>query len=98
MSVISRDDILAKLRSAKPMLENKYNIKTLALFGSYSRNDASSDSDVDLLVDFEKNIGIRFVDLADEIEEFVHLRVDLVSRNGIKPKYYQAILPQLIYV
>jgi predicted nucleotidyltransferase len=91
-------DILAKLQSAKPALEKKYNIKTIALFGSYSRTDATPESDIDLLVDFKKPIGIEFVDFAYELEFLLQHKVDLVSLKGIKPKYLNAIQPDLIYV
>ena len=70
----------------------------MAIFGSYSREENTEDSDLDILVEFNDKIGIRFVDLADEIEEIVGLKVDLVSRNGIKDKYFKAIDPDLIYV
>jgi predicted nucleotidyltransferase len=69
------------------------------LFGSYSRNTAiRGKSDIDIMVDFSHPIGIRFVDLADELEEILHHKVDLVSRKGIKPQYFKAIEPYLIYV
>ena len=70
----------------------------MAIFGSYSREENTEDSDLDILVEFNDKIGIRFVDLADEIEEIVGLKVDLVSRNGIKNRYLKAIDPDLIYV
>ena len=70
----------------------------MAIFGSYSREENTEDSDLDILVEFNDKIGIRFVDLADEIEEIVGLKVDLVSRNGIKDRYLKAIDPDLIYV
>ena len=76
----------------------EYPIKSMAIFGSYSREENTEDSDLDILVEFNDRIGIRFVDLADEIEEIVGLKVDLVSRNGIKDRYLKAIDPDLIYV
>lgn len=94
----NRQSIINLLQSAKSMLEQKYGVKALALFGSYSRNEATADSDVDVLVDFSKPIGLAFVDLADELEQLLQTRVDLVSRNGIKPKYFQSIESELIYV
>ncbi len=94
----NRQSIISLLQSAKSMLEQKYGVKALALFGSYSRNEATADSDVDVLVDFSKPIGLAFVDLADELEQLLQTRVDLVSRNGIKPKYFQSIESELIYV
>ena len=75
-----------------------YPIKSMAIFGSYSSEENAADSDLDILVEFNDKIGIRFVDLADEIEEIVGLKVDLVSRNGIKDRYFKAIDPDLIYV
>jgi uncharacterized protein len=91
--------ILATLKTAKPLLEKKYAIRNMALFGSYSRNTAvPGSSDIDVLVEFSQPIGIRFVDLADELEELLHHKVDLVSRKAIKPKYFKAIEPELIYV
>lgn len=63
------------------------------------RNKAVRDkSDIDLMVDFFEPVGIRFIELADELEEMLNQKVDLVSRNGIKPKYFRVIEPELIYV
>jgi predicted nucleotidyltransferase len=75
-----------------------YPIKSMAIFGSYSRKDQKEDSDLDILVEFNDKIGIRFIDLADEIERLVGFKVDLVSKNGIKDKYLQSINSDLIYV
>ena len=94
--MLTSQEIIMTLKSAKPLLEEKYSVKTLALFGSYSRNEASDSSDVDILVAFHKNIGILYIDLADELELILHQKVDLVSANAIKPKYFDAIKPDLI--
>ena len=94
-----RQLILATLKKAKPLLQKKYGIRDLALFGSYSRNEAiPGKSDVDLMVDFAKPIGLAFVALADELELLIQMKVDLVSRGGIKPKDFSVIEPDLIYV
>lgn len=94
-----KQTILTILKTIKPSLEKKYGVKDLALFGSYSRNTAvSGKSDVDVMVDFSQPIGLAFVDLADELEQLLQLKVDLVSRGGIKPKYFSVIEPDLIYV
>lgn len=94
----TQQNILSILRSAKPEMEKKYGISRLALFGSYSRNAAGSESDVDLMVEFNQPPGIRFIDLADELEGLLNNKVDLVSRKAIKPGYFAYIQPQLIYV
>jgi len=91
-------EIELTLRKNKLHLFQNYPIKSLAIFGSYARNEQNEKSDLDLMVEFNGKIGIRFIDLADEIEDLIGFKVDLVSKNGIKKKYFQAIQSDLIYV
>ena len=55
-------------------------------------------SDVDILVELNQPIGFAFFDLAKKLETHLQISVDLVSRNVIKPAYFAAIEPDLIYV
>ena len=87
-----------QLRKVKPHLSAKYHVNTLGLFGSIVRDDFTSDSDIDIVVDFNQPIGIEFIDLADELEKLLHRKVDLVSKEGIKPKYFQLIQTEIRYV
>lgn len=73
-------------------------MRNIAIFGSYGRGQQTKDSDIDILVDFNKPIGIEFIDLADELERILRIKVDLVSRNGVKPDYYKQIETELNYV
>ncbi len=82
----------------KTELNSKFPIKYLAIFGSICRMQNTENSDIDILVEFTKPVGIEFIDLADELEKMLKSKVDLVSKNGIKPKYYEAIKKDLIYV
>lgn len=91
-------EIKVTLNNNRNQLFEKYPIRTLAIFGSYARNEQSEKSDVDLIVEFKDKIGMEFIDLADEIENILDSKVDLISRNGIKERYYQAIKSDLIYV
>ncbi len=70
----------------------------MALFGSYARNEQTASSDVDIMVEFDGKIGIKFIDLANELEKALGLKVDLVSKKGIKEQYLNTILSDLIYV
>ena len=94
----SLQDIRIILQRNKQYLFNDYPITSLAIFGSYARKEQHEKSDLDILVEFRDKIGVRFIDLAEEIEELIGSKVDLVSRNGIKDKYFQAINSDLIYV
>ena len=95
-------DTLNHIRTAiirnKQRLLADYPIKSLAIFGSFARNDNQDKSDVDIIVEFNGKIGIRFIDLADDLEKILGRKIDLVSRNGIKEKYFQSIINDLIYV
>jgi predicted nucleotidyltransferase len=84
------------LREQRKLLSRRYPIRRLALFGSWARGDAGEKSDVDVLVDVDPSIGMRFVDLAEELERALGRPVDLVSRRAIKPAYWKRIEPELI--
>lgn len=82
--------IKEKLGQLKNDLSEKYYVQNIGLFGSVVRNDFTPQSDIDIIVDFSKPIGIEFIDLADFIEDRLKRKIDLVSRMGIKDKYYKA--------
>lgn len=94
----SLNEIQTTLSSHKTEFTDVFKVKTLAVFGSFARNEQRSDSDVDILVEFNSPVGIEFIDLGNYLERILNLRVDLVSRNGIKPKYFQQIECDLKYV
>ena len=91
-------DIINKLKQIKPALFEKYNLSALGLFGSVVRDDFSSNSDVDIIIDYHNKMGIEFIDLANFLEDQLQIKVDLVSRRGIKPKYYKEIEKDILYV
>jgi predicted nucleotidyltransferase len=92
----TRQEILARLREQRAILGRRYPIRRLALFGSWARGDAREDSDVDVLVEVDPSIGLRFVELGDEIERALGRPVDLVSRRAIKPSLWLRIEGELI--
>jgi predicted nucleotidyltransferase len=87
--------ILAQL---KPELTAKYHVSSIGLFGSVVRDDFTPSSDIDIIVDFSQPIGIEFVDLADFIEAKLKKSIDLVSKNGVKQKYFNSFESEIIYV
>jgi predicted nucleotidyltransferase len=91
-------DIKATLKNNKQRLTEKYGLSLLAVFGSYGRGQQTENSDVDILVDFQKPVGIEFIDLANELEKLLKLKVDLVSKNGVRPQYMKQIEQELSYV
>ena len=92
-------DIKDSLLTIKPVLTNKFHVSSIGLFGSIVRDDFSpSSSDIDIIVDFDKPIGIEFVDLAEFIENKLQKKVDLVSKKGIKDKYLSQFESEIVYV
>jgi len=96
--MLSTDEILNILKQRKAGLLTRYPISELAVFGSYARNDFNENSDIDILVDFNAPIGIKYIALANELEDLFQKKIDLVSRKGIKPKYLSVIEKNLIHV
>lgn len=92
----TRDEIIATLRRERAALSSRYPIRRIALFGSWARGEAREDSDVDVLVEVDGSIGLRFVDLAADIERALGRPVDLVSRRAVKPSLWARIEPELI--
>jgi uncharacterized protein len=90
--------ILQKLRTLKPLLNEKYGVSELALFGSYSRDEQTGESDIDIMVDFSKPIGIEYMDVVYILkEEFGAVPVQVVSKKAIKEKYYDRLKDDLLY-
>ncbi len=96
--MLSLQDIKLQLAAIKPILQAKYPLSALAIFGSYARNEATVSSDVDVLVELNGKIGIKFIDLAEEIEACLGIKTDVISRNGLKSNYFERIKDDLIYV
>ena len=94
----TREEILSILKINKPTLLKKYPISELGLFGSYARGDNNNKSDIDILVDFNDRLGVGFIDLAHELEDIFKVKVDLVSRKGIKPRYLTSVEENLVHV
>jgi predicted nucleotidyltransferase len=92
----AKEQILRSLQEQRALLNQRYPIRRLALFGSWARGDARDDSDVDVLVEVDPSIGMGFVELAEELERALGRHVDLVSRRAIKPAYWKRIEPELI--
>ena len=97
--MVDLDSIKNKLQFLKPELASKYFVSSIGLFGSVVRKDFNPErSDIDILVDFSRPVGIEFIDLANYLECQINRKIDLVSKNGIKKNYYKEIEPEIVYV
>lgn len=97
-TTLTAETVLATLRQ-QPNLFEQYNIKTLALFGSTARNQATEQSDLDFLVEF---VGAStfdgYMNLKFFLEDLFDRPVDLVTRKSLKPIITDNVLADAIYV
>jgi uncharacterized protein len=97
--MLTKAEILSILKDRKPALQSKFPIEDIALFGSYARGEETAGSDIDILVQFRSPVGFEFIDLLEELESlFSGIKVDLVSKKGVKPHYLPYIEEDAIYV
>jgi predicted nucleotidyltransferase len=93
---LRREDILNVLRGSRPLLDG-FGVARLSLFGSFTRDEGGEDSDVDLLVEFSRPIGLfEFVRLQRQLGELVGHRVDLVTPAALKPQLRDRILHEAV--
>ncbi|MND99131.1 Nucleotidyltransferase domain protein [compost metagenome] len=86
---MTRAELLIKLRDLKPWLAEQ-GLVNVRLFGSYARDEAGPDSDVDLLVDIARPMGLRFYSLAEDLSDILGRRVELLANDGLRNPYVRA--------
>lgn len=80
-------------------MEEKYEVKTVAIFRSYARNEQTEDSDImDIMVEFSEPVGFEFFRLARFLEDILGVRVDLTTPDGVKPNRIKYVTEDLRYV
>jgi predicted nucleotidyltransferase len=96
--MITKNDILNKLSDLKPILYRDYSVRKIGLFGSFSDDTNTEDSDIDLLVEFERPIGWKYFSLEIFLENIFGRKIDLVTKNALKEQIKDRILNQIKYV
>ncbi|HSQ17221.1 MAG TPA: nucleotidyltransferase family protein [Anaerolineales bacterium] len=96
---MKRAQVIAILNKHRNILSEHYGVKSLALFGSVARDEASANSDVDLLVDFDRPVGLfGLFALQDYLETILGCSVDLGTPNSLKPRIREKVLSESMYV
>jgi predicted nucleotidyltransferase len=106
MSILTKEDILSQLKKLQPEFE-KDNLKLLGLFGSYARDEAKEDSDIDILIETTPEFLKRYRgwDAFSRLEEYRELLknkfkkdIDIVDKQGLLQHNNTYILKKAIYV
>ena len=98
-SDMQQDVVLQILKQKNAEMTKQFGVKTLSLFGSVARNEATFTSDVDLLVEFNRPMGyFGLFALQDYLEKLLGRPVDLGTPNSLKPRIRERVMGELIRV
>ncbi|HMO41317.1 MAG TPA: nucleotidyltransferase domain-containing protein [Saprospiraceae bacterium] len=99
--MIKKDEILSFLKEHKDQLFSEYQLIRIGLFGSFARDEATANSDIDLIVEFEpntENLSEKKSKIKDLVAKKFDREVDLCREKYIKPYFKHQILQSVIYV
>ena len=92
------EQIKKVIKKHKEYVKKKFFVKKIGVFGSYTKFKEDTESDVDILVEFDGPIGWDFVELKDFLESILNKKVDLVSIKALKSQIKDNILNEVIYI
>lgn len=96
---MKKSEVVRILQERRKELNEHFNVASLSLFGSVARDEARVDSDVDLLVEFSKPVGLfQFIELQQRLEELLDSKVDLGTSRSLKPRIKDQVLQEAIRV
>lgn len=79
----TREQIAKSLQENREYLRTEFGVERIGLFGSYSKGTAHTSSDIDLVIEFSRPIGFRFVTLAEYLEKLLDTPVDILTPEGV---------------
>jgi predicted nucleotidyltransferase len=83
VSHMSREQIITALRNDLPFLKAQFGVRRIGVFGSVAAGRETDASDVDILADFERPIGLRFVEFSEHLEKLLGRPADVLTPAGI---------------
>jgi len=96
--MLSKNQILKRLKRELPILKKKNHVKSIALFGSYAREEQHEDSDIDILVEYSETPDfLEFIELEQYLSEKLECKVDLTTFGALKPALKTTILNDIVY-
>lgn len=100
--MISKEKITELLEEKQAYLSAEFGVEKIGLFGSYEKGTAKTGSDIDLVIEFSRPIGFRFIALAEYLEQLLGAPVDILTPAGIEgirvPRVAQEIQETVVYV
>ena len=95
----SKDQILKILRRLLPEIQERYHVQSMALFGSFARDEYSAESDIDVLIDFDEGASLfDLTGLGCFLEDALQRKVDVVSRKAVRKEISESVYHDAIVV
>jgi hypothetical protein len=94
---MKRDEAIRRIREHLPELE-RFDVRSLALFGSVARDEATDHSDVDVLVEFGRATFDGYMGLKFFLEELLGTRVDVATPDSLRPRTLDRVLREAVHV
>ena len=99
MTMKRLEEIQEILRQKKPILRERFKVKEIGIFGSFVRGEEKDTSDLDILVELERPVGlIKFVGLQNYLSDELGEKEDLVTKSALKPRIKKNILSEVVYI
>ena len=98
---MNRTEIIHYLQEKQDFFDKNFGVKFIGLFGSFARDEASKESDIDILYMLEKNSKLSmfsYLKIRKQLEDFFHRKVDLVRDETLKPAMKEYVEKDLMYV
>ena len=96
---MNRQELLSFLKAQSPEMHEKFGVTRIGIVGSYAREEATEQSDIDIIVELQSDNKFRsFFNLLHYLEDSLQVPVDLATEASLKPLVRQSILKDIIYV
>uniref|UniRef100_A0A7C4YHF6 Nucleotidyltransferase n=1 Tax=candidate division WOR-3 bacterium TaxID=2052148 RepID=A0A7C4YHF6_UNCW3 len=88
------------LKEHREEIREKYGVVIVGVFGSYARGEQNKTSDVDIIVELERPIGLKFYELWDYLENVLAIKVDVLTLSALKQKtlLWESVKEEIVYV
>ena len=100
--MLTREKIVELLQTNYPFLAGEFGVSKIGLFGSFAKGQPDETSDIDIVAEFDRPIGFRFVELVEYLENLLGRKVDVLTPAGIQgiriERIAKSIAESTIYV
>lgn len=94
---IATENVFQKIASMRQELSNRFTVRRIGIFGSVARGEATAESDLDILVEFDVPTFDHYMDLKFMLEDNLKRPIDLVMADTLKPRIKSSIEDEVVY-